>query len=1070
MQRNPTFNASIFDVFRNDEEVDVAGRINIIVEGPDFIKLSYLNMLRRLSGEEDILFLENIAFAKKKESEQEIAVVNRIWHDKTDGGELYEALRYFLPNAVEPSRPGARWFKWTGREWTGKAKHFCVVLLFIRRILSSDIWLMSRVYLDQLPYRLIPLNELKRELKWIKKAIYKLYPQDPKVNAEHAEKVKKSLHMNNEETLKSFLWFLHTEKFDFINKYNDLRKYSFVFARYRKNLIELDSQLLEEMNKEEREKDEEKQEKYIIDTKNKSKLFGFAKQLVDQLEKKIDGIYIDVSSREKFEKYKGKIYIGGRKYYFQEWPDNMLEIYRNIPDALISNDVSFNTVDNLKYEFKDESVIEIDLIIRSIDEIQGNKTYRKEAFMKSVDHILENNVDTYPDKIYHFGRITSIKRDTDTIEGMNEENIWGYGSLLFALRDYNARSLYKTIAKNKPNLEKFNSDWASFIPGRIRDKQATEYQTYLQGLHEDVTDDILILLDEFLQFSTEVQTKTFEVDKATKYDGKVVLETPNFQLPKETSVRAYKKYNNRNNTITEHKAHLMNPLFDVENKKEEQWVQKFVDNIKENNWEQIVVFYLLGYATVGEMGNNVHYQKPIESPIYRSRLTKNGEGSKFTYTLYEGFLVNAYEQYQILQDILYKLSDSVRDEGKLTNRVVYYAKNLRDYKAYYAYIHKDESKLILKQNAEDSGMVVFKMELYKQSLHGVAFDDPEVTLEKSKTIPKFDQLDDFWFMFSHLRRSTIYWYRVYSNLLSLLYKLGDYDEVIENYLEKYIKDTLEEGLLTKKEKRYVGNRNRFNINLTQEVFLDKVANIVQPLASTLKDGSIKQNIEELTSIVLVKQGTVDEAMEKLKWLEKQKVLHEDNKKEREAIRDKQLDNNVEDEDDEDDGVKLPAGATKIDMLQYPTTSLLKVIRKLNLSTEDGIKITATIDMDQENDTEKRLPVYTSSDDSSDDSANSSDDEYNKPKVVEVFVSFHVILMKGGMEKRKIDTNKISLPTKSIGVQLEDIIKAFILENQLLNEGEKVGKFTSIVVDKSINGTGERRNGRTKKARRASKGV
>ena len=172
------------------------------------------------------------------------------------------------------------------------------------------------------------------------------------------------------------------------------------------------------------------------------------------------------------------------------------------------------------------------------------------------------------------------------------------------------------------------------------------------------------------------------------------------------------------------------------------------------------------------------------------------------------------------------------------------------------------------------------MELYQQRLHGVAFDDPDETLEESKRI-NFDQLDDFWFMFSHLRRCTIYWYRVYSNLLALLYEL-QYDDVIDKYLEKYIYDNLEEGLLTKKEKRYVQNRNRFNINMTQEVFMDKVANIVQPLASTINDSfdQIKNDIKEMTKIVLVKQGTVDEAMEKLEWLKRQKKLYDENQRQK----------------------------------------------------------------------------------------------------------------------------------------------------------------------------------------------
>ena len=124
---------------------------------------------------------------------------------------------------------------------------------------------------------------------------------------------------------------------------------------------------------------------------------------------------------------------------------------------------SFVVDSGLNVGFDDE----IKLLIKSIDQIEGNKTYKVESFLNSVNHIIDNNVDTYPDvKIYHFGRITS-KRDTDTIEGMNKDNIWGYGSLLFALREYNERSLFEDIAMKNPNRDKFNSDWASFIPGRI---------------------------------------------------------------------------------------------------------------------------------------------------------------------------------------------------------------------------------------------------------------------------------------------------------------------------------------------------------------------------------------------------------------------------------------------------------------------------------------------------------------------------------------------------------------------------------------------------------------------------
>ena len=259
--------------------------------------------------------------------------------------------------------------------------------------------------------------------------------------------------------------------------------------------------LLKQLSQQEREKDEAKQEKYAITIEKKKYMTGFAKQIVDQLARKEDGVYIDVSSGEKYEKYNDKIYIGGRKYYFQTWAEDkdILEKYNTISNILMQQNQSFVVDSDLDVGFDDE----IKLILKSIDEIEGNNVYKEESFIKSVNHIIDNNVDTYPDvKIYHFGRITS-KRDTDTIESMNEDNIWGYGSLLFALREYNYRSLSQEIAKKNPNLEKFNSDWASFIPGRIKDNTANAYKDYLKNLHETVSDAVLIILDYFLQFERQ---------------------------------------------------------------------------------------------------------------------------------------------------------------------------------------------------------------------------------------------------------------------------------------------------------------------------------------------------------------------------------------------------------------------------------------------------------------------------------------------------------------------------------------------------------------------------------------
>ena len=159
--------------------------------------------------------------------------------------------------------------------------------------------------------------------------------------------------------------------------------------------------------------------------------------------------------------------------------------------------------------------------------------------------------------------------------------------------------------------------------------------------------------------------------------------------------------------------------------------------------------------------------------------------------------------------------------------------------------------------------------------------------------------------------------------------------------------------------------------------------------------------------------------------------------------------------------KLSANTSILADLQGPKLRIGEIKSKVTLIVGNKIKITVMIDMDQENDTPKK---YSSS---SDEDESSSDDkevgfesgqepftnlvkEGNKSKVKEALIVFEVKLIKGGNIKRKFVMEPLSTPTKSKCDDLELIISIWIAP--LLEEGERVGKFTSIVVDKTINAT------------------
>ena len=214
------------------------------------------------------------------------------------------------------------------------------------------------------------------------------------------------------------------------------------------------------------------------------------------------------------------------------------------------------------------------------------------------------------------------------------------------------------------------------------------------------------------------------------------------------------------------------------------------------------------------------------------------------------------------------------------------------------------------------------------------------------------------------------------------------------------------------------NRNRFNINMTQKVFMDKVANIVQPLASTINDSfdQIQKDIEDLTKIVLVKQGTVDGAMEKLEWLKRQKELYDENQKQKEKTRQEQL--RVEFTEDSSNSGELVREKT--------ITEVLNGWRREDFSTELVFNIVVTIDMDQDNDTNAG-PVRP------------------ETNPYSLLVNFTIIEVKKGVKTTayKINDTPIQIRSNMNKEQVADLVVLLFQEKDKRN-----GKIISIVVEKN----------------------
>ena len=99
------FSHKCFDVFKREEEIKVEAKIKDITGGPDFITLSYLEILKRISNPVDIQFLEDVAFGVNNPlSDKTITLSYRIWP-------LKEPKLKRLKELLDKNIPLASWKK-----------------------------------------------------------------------------------------------------------------------------------------------------------------------------------------------------------------------------------------------------------------------------------------------------------------------------------------------------------------------------------------------------------------------------------------------------------------------------------------------------------------------------------------------------------------------------------------------------------------------------------------------------------------------------------------------------------------------------------------------------------------------------------------------------------------------------------------------------------------------------------------------------------------------------------------------------------------------------------------------
>ena len=731
---------------------DITSDIETIIEGTqpeEELKLS----------SSQLLMVRRLAFTSYDIGNKEIKEIEqRVW---PSDGVVYELLLQCMNNIkLTPLTKNDKFFKVVGNtNYTGSVRQFCFVLWFrARYALRSDLYEYLSFYLDNVRNELAQIYAIQEDLKAIESFL------------------------NDKGDLQSMLLEDVLDKADAPN-----RKELNILYDVSKNLT------------------------------------GYALQVYEQIidnDQMTFGVYEDMHSGQLYQYFDNALYIGWEA--LPEKEDTIktaLKCLSKVPQGTITEAKRAKLLTRTRYLLNSANYV-----TSTDDDISDVVLDRYDLY---IEKRMGKNIDSEDNKLYRFGRL-STPRDTDALIAMNEdtEHTWGRGSLLFELRHYNR----KTINKPNSNKEAKNSDLAYFKDEKKKPSEYAKYIEHIKKWDSKVTDKILIKLDQLL-FPDDDPNKhmdDFEVAYPNStYDG---MEIPNDlsawnkpMLPRinynpnkargiyETTESGINKadppvndierasfayvgkeviYNGKkwritgvkdekidwetvNTYITEYDAHLMNPLYTEYSEKLQASVKAFVKDRKPEEC-QALVFYLLGYATVGKPEDGWNYQLE-DKPMYSSRVVHVKKYVFAMYTLYEGLLFNVYEEFTISQESLNSLK--VPDDAG----PVFFNAEL-----YEALPHEDEDKFILKRYGE-------KRDVLKRNkaLRGFWWDNESSTNTTTK---------DFWQEFESRRALVEYWHTCYIMLLDIVETcLGKDRDILNKYKQKYINDVVEELLVSDKE-------------------------------------------------------------------------------------------------------------------------------------------------------------------------------------------------------------------------------------------------------------------------------
>ena len=527
-----------------------------------------------------------------------------------------------------------------------------------------------------------------------------------------------------------------------------------------------------------------KEESIIIEKNmDESNVFGYVKQVFDQLRKKDDGVYFDIESKQRFTKQGKIIFLGdiSRDKY-----EAFLQV---LEDDAFEEDIELD-LENKRFKYLKDS----------IQMIQGNDKILKERYSIIVDQNLTNNRDLEENVVYRFGRLANF-RDTDTLRSMSAEtnHVWRNGSLLFEFYDYNDRNLkdfptVQTKITNVQNTEVFNSDLAYFATST---KKSKEYIKHIEEVHQKIEDSkILNLLDKFL-FPDETKQWFGEV---TTYG--------NIKLRKETVKEFPKKVhydeNSKQFSVHEKKAHVATSdiIFWSEEESKAK-AQEFCKTLTDEQ-KNALIFYLLGYATLGKTSEDDDYHIN-QNPLFTPRIAAKNDKRLLNYTIYEGFLFNVMEQRAILHDEL---------RGRQVSSIPLYHKN------------REEFIRVAKSTIDKNKFVPNNYDIRDENFRFLTFAGVGEGFEKE------EQDKDTWFIFESTRAMYFFWEKLsilLENILDCIIepKKG-YSKIYDAYKTKYLKDNLEELLISNVEMESVYNAQRgsrfqrFSEKDRLQIFMDRV--------------------------------------------------------------------------------------------------------------------------------------------------------------------------------------------------------------------------------------------------------